>query len=377
MWTVLCGCETSPSHPNSAIKPSPTTTANTGPLPRALAAQALTLPTAAQRGYHHYRGIFGERPVQLELTVKVNPQPYTSGVGSAVLEWGFHDLHSRQTLSSSAPVSFPASQPLEIGWTDWPTSSRQGMLCTDQPVGPLLTGTYALDRWQVSFRVQEDYSDCLRYEVVHEETVGPPERHGEDTLCALVRREYIHLLGADTLRLARARMQCPWPAQRARVREALAQRLGGGTFNNQYLDVQLNKANLLAYTLEERQESDNSRYYKSRFRQVLYDLHTGRELRLFEQLRPGGRRQLLRLLYQQAMGDTTRARNRDFWRQHGILPLPDRGFTVTTTGLEAYYAEHESEPNMHGYSQTIAWAALRPLLRPYSPLHRLLSRQRR
>jgi hypothetical protein len=139
-----------------------------------------------------------------------------------------------------------------------------------------------------------------------------------------------------------------------------------------FMDIQVNEANLLAYTVEDREEYYRSRYYESRVRQILYDLHTGRELHLFDQLRPGGRRRLLRLLHQQAMTDTARARNRDFWRKNGILPLPDRGFTVTTAGLEAYYAEHESEPDMHGYSQTIAWATLRPLLRPYSPLHRLL-----
>jgi hypothetical protein len=246
------------------------------------------------------------------------------------------------------------------------------MLCTDQPVGPLLTGTYALGRWLVPFRVQEDYSDCLRYEVLHEETAGFPERHGEDTLRASVGWDYLHLLGADTLRPARARMQCPRPAQRARARKALARQLGPGMHGRRFMDIQVNEANLLAYTVENREEYDGSRYYESRVRQILCDLHTGRELRLFDQLRPGGRRRLLRLLHQQAMTDTARTRNRDFWRKNGILPLPDRGFTVTTAGLEAYYAEHESEPDMHGYSQTIAWATLRPLLRPYSPLHRLL-----
>jgi hypothetical protein len=345
-------------------------------MPLTLTAQDLVLPTAAQRGYHRYRGLLGDRPVQLDLTVTVYPQPYASVAGSANLEWDFEYLDSNQPLGSSPSCTFPASQPLEIGWTDRSTSSQQERkLCTDQPVGPLLTGTYALGRWLVPFRVQEDYSDCLRYEIVHEETVGPPIRHGEDTVQASVSREYLHLLGADTLRLARARMQCPWPAQRERVRQALAQRLESRTHSNQFMDVQLNEANLLAYTLEEREESEGSRYYESHFRQVLYDLRTGRELRLFDQLRPGGRRQLLRLLHQQAMGDTARARNRDFWRKNGNLPLPDQGFTVTMGGLEAYYAEHESELDMHGYSQTIAWAALRPLLRPHSPLHRLLQRQ--
>jgi hypothetical protein len=374
MGLAIGGCETSPSRPVSAAKPSPPTTAKAGPTPLALTAQDFVPPTAAQRGYHHYRGIFGDRPVELELTVTVDLQPYASVVGRSGLSWAFHYLDSRQIVSGSSPGSFPPSQPLEIGWTDWPTSSQEGMLCTDQPVGPLLTGTYALGRWLVPFRVQEDYSDCLRYEVLHEETAGFPERHGEDTLWASVEWNYLHLLGADTLRPARARIQCPQPAQRERARMALARELGSGMHGRRFMDIQVNEANLLAYTVEDREEYYRSRYYESRVRQILYDLRRGRELRLFDQLRPGGRRRLLWLLHQQAMTDTARARNRDFWRKNGILPLPDRGFTVTTAGLEAYYAEHESEPDMHGYSQTIAWAALRPLLRPDSPLHRLLRR---
>jgi hypothetical protein len=346
-----------------------------GPTWRPPPAQYFVLPTAAQRGYHRYRGLLGGRPVQLDLTVTLE-HALASEVGSAELRASFSYLDSSQTLYLT-PSNFPASQPLELSWTNRLGSSGQELLCTDQPIGPLLTGTYTLDRGPVAFRVREDYSDCLRYEIVHEETVGPPVCHGEDTVRASVSREYLHLLGADTLRSARARMQCPRPARRAQIRAARVQRLGFRTYETQYIDIQLNEANLLAYTLEEREEYTRSRYYESRFRQVLYDLRTGRELRLLEQLRPGGRRQLLHLLRHQAMADTARARTRDFWRRDGVLPLPDRGFAVTPAGLEAIYVEPESEPDLHGYRQTITWATLRPLLRPHSPLYRLLRGQGR
>jgi hypothetical protein len=332
-------------------------------------------PTAAQRGYHRYRGTLGGRPVQLELTVVANTQSSSYTAGSADLEGFFRYLDSGEGLSIGAShKGFPASQPLEIEeWADYPARTERVMLCTDQPIGPLLTGTYMLGRDRVSFRVQEDYSDCLRYEVLHEETEGPPHTWHEEIRSSSVSRDYLHLLGSDTLRPVRARMQCPLPAQRERARAALAKRTNSGTHLRQFMWVQLNESNLLAYEREEREEWLGSRYYEATFRQVLYDLRTGRELEMMAQLRPGGRRRLQLLLTRQALADTAYARNRDHWRvPRGAMPLPDRGFAVTPEGLVATYAEHESEEQMYGYGQTITWANVRPLLRPYSPLHRLL-----
>jgi hypothetical protein len=263
-------------------------------------------------------------------------------------------------------------------WADRRHEDRPPVLCTDQPVGPLLTGTYRLDRQLVPFRLQEDHSDCLRYEILSEETQGPPETWHEETRSASVSRDYLHLLGADTLRPARVPMQCPLPAQRKRERAALAHQLNSGTYIRAFMTVQLNEAHLLAYELEEREEWLGSRYYEARFRQVLYDLRTGRELRLLGQFRPGGRRRLEQLLTHQALADTANARNRDHWRDPGgPMTLPDRGMAVTPEGLVAYYAMHESDEQMYVYRQTIAWADVCPLLRLQSPLRRLLQKPSR
>lgn len=334
-------------------------------------------PTAAQRGYHRYRGTLNGRLVQLDLTVTATTSPYAYAVGSADAEGFFRLLDTGETLGIGTPHGFAASRPLETERWDnpWAKTGREA-LCTDQPVGPVLTGTCALGGRMVPFRVREDYSDCLRYEVLTEETQGPTETWHEETRASSVSRDYLHLLGADTLRPARARMQCPLPAQRGRARAALAKRTNSGTYLRQFMWVRLNQAELLAYELEEREEWLGSRYYEATLHQVLYDLRTGRRLRIESQLRPGGWRRLHQLLIRQAMADTAYARHRDHWRpENGPLPLPDGGFAMVPEGLVASYAEHESEPAMYNYSQTISWAALRPLLRPASPLRRLIGAQ--
>lgn len=365
------GCETPPPQRPPARPPAPVP-APTMPVPTA---PDTLPPTAAQRGHLRYRGTLASRPVQLELMMTTRDMPAPYPPGSVDVGGVFRYLDSGEALSIGTPAyGLRASQPLEMdAWDARMGRAAPGLLCADQPVGPLLTGTFVLGRQRVPFRVREDYSDCRRYEILTEETQGPPETWHGETRSSTVTRDYLHLLGPDTLRPAWARMQCPPPAQRGRARAALAKRTNSGTYLRQFVSVGLNEANLLAYEQEAREEWLGSRYYEATVRQVLYDLRTGRELNIMDQLRPGGRRQLAQLLNRQAMADTAYARNRDHWRPGGgPLPLPDGGFAVTPEGLVAGYAEHESEPEMYGYSQTIAWASLRPLLRPRSPLYQLL-----
>lgn len=368
-WAASSGCDTSPSRPVSAPRQRAPAAAQAGPtrLPRLPASYAV-LPTAAQRGYHHYVGSLGGRPVQLDLTVSLEHRWLAADGGRTELtNASFSYLDSSRTLRLAA-TDFPPRQPLDLSWTSRRSSSGQELLCTDQPVGPLLTGTYVPDREPLAFRLREDYADCLRYEVLEEETAIPDRE-------ASLKRSYLHLLGADTLRPARARLQCPPPAQRRQARAAVAKRVEAHEFRNQYLDVSLNEADLFAYTLEERFESTLSRYYDTRTRQCLYDLRTGRPLALFTQLRPGGKRRLRQLLTRQALADTVGAPRRDYWRPAGgAMPFPAAGFIVTSTGLVADYglSEADPEPDRYLYRQTLTWADLRPLLRPTSPLRRLL-----
>lgn len=355
-WLAVFSCETPPSKPALTAAPRPTSIVPT--------AQDSVPPTAAQRGYLRYRGTLEGRPVQLELNVTPTTAPYLKAVGSADVDGLLRYLDSGEVIESLMQ-GFAASKPLEI--EEASPESSQAILCTDQPVGPLLTGTCRLDGHLVPFRVREDYSDCLRYEILDELT-GSPDREASS-----VRRCYVHLLGADTLRPSRVRLQCPPPARRQQARAVLAKRLGTQEQRNQYLDLSLNQADLFAYTLEERQEYNFSSHYGTTTHQVLYDLRTGQELRLLHQLRPGGQRRLQQLLTRQALADTVGTRRRDCWRnKDGMLPFPAVGFAVTPEGLVARYGLTEADIEPHYYSQTLTWEALRPLLRPASPLHRLL-----
>jgi len=363
-------CDTAPSRPPVAVPPAPLISTEEAPT----AADSVP-PTAAQRGCHRYRGTLDGCPVQLELTVTPTSGGYTRH--SADVKGFFRYLDTGKLLDVCRQCGFRPQEPLAIeAWFDRQANAWQAGLCSDQPVGPVLTGTYVLGRRMLPFRVQEDYSDCLRYELLEEETVGPPENHHGDTLYAAVERTYLHLLGPDTLRPAWARLQCHTPARRERARAALVRSTSAGTYFRHFVWVYLNEASLLACQLEDREEWSGSRNYEARIRQVLYDLRTGRELNILGQLQPGGRQRLHQLLSRQALADTTNARNRDHWRPDGgPLPLPARGFAVTPKGLTASYAEHESELDMYEYDRTISWADLRPLLRPDSPLRRLLKKQ--
>jgi hypothetical protein len=273
-WVAISSCETPPSKPALPTAPRPTRIVPT--------AQDSVPPTAAQRGYLRYRGTLGGRPVQLELNVLPTTSPYLYAVGSADIDGLFRYLDSGEVIESLMQ-GFAASRPLEIErWTDESHKGREAVLCTDQPVGPLLTGTYRLEGHLVPFRVREDYSDCLRYEILNE-TTGAAEPES-----TFVSRSYVHLLGADTLQPAHARLQCLPPVRRQRARAVLAKRLAARQQCNQYLELSLNQADLFAYNLEERLEYTGSSGYETSTRQFLYDLRTGRELRLLGQLRPGG-----------------------------------------------------------------------------------------
>jgi hypothetical protein len=302
-WAAVSSCETPPSKPALTATPRPTSIVPT--------AQDSVPPTAAQCGYLRYQGTLGGRPVQLELNVMPTPSPYLYAVGSANIDGLLRYLDSGEVLESLMQ-GFAASRPLEIEcWTDESHEGREAVLCTDQPVGPLLTGTYRLEGHLVPFMVREDYSDCLRYEILTE-TTGAAEPQS-----TLVSQSYVHLLGADTLRLARARLQCLPSTRRQRARAVLAKRLAARQQSNQYLALSLNQADLFAYTLEERLEYTGSSHYETSTRQFLYDLRTGQQLRLLDQLQPGGQRRLRQLLTRQALADTVGTRRRDFWRDQG------------------------------------------------------------
>lgn len=106
------------------------------------------------------------------------------------------------------------------------------------------------------------------------------------------------------------------------------------------------------------------------------DLRTGRRLALADVLRPGAEARLLRLLRRRVADDTG-------WEAETFTQLPTGGFCVVPTGLRFTYDRRDvadlcctgSGQTNHTLGTTLSFAELRPLLRPGSPLTRVL-RQR-
>ncbi|RTQ53699.1 hypothetical protein EJV47_02895 [Hymenobacter gummosus] len=344
------------------------------------------LPSAAQLGYHRYVGTVGGRPVlaEIELRTELNEIFYPDTVWAAKLESSFYDRTTGQPSGFGSAEWFHPAQWLETyawDYRDRYNHRRVRALCAEQPPGgPLLTGWYYPEGQAQPVRVQlrEDYTDGVRYELLTESSALPTSDSltaDYETVGGGVEQIYLHLLGPDTLRPALARLQCPLPAARHRARLARSRRLPDYEYLSPYLEVTLNEADLLAYTYHDlhrtKHEDIDSAYCR------LLDLRTGRTLSVAGQFRPGT---LQRLLTRQARADTVEARYRAFWWHNGQLPLASALLTIELTGITASYStgtmpspyEPLSDSNRPGYSQHLTWAALRPLLRPNSPLHRLL-----
>lgn len=382
VWAgAAASCETPATQSAPAGRPHPAT-ATAQPGRKVISASQAPLepapPTPAQLGYHRYVGTIGGRPVLAEFTLKLETIPYVDSVPRPELDCFFYYRASGRGSGLGSPTLFRPDQALTTYYPH-PNSTTHGLvvLRTDQPLGPLLTGWCRPPGQQqaVPMRLRESYADGVRYELLHEELRKRPRQHFSGRVEAdsgLMEQTYVHLLGPDTLRPALARLQCPPPATRRRTRQARMARFGWLDFYREFATITLNEAGPLAYTLDVSQGMYGTRYDEESERERLYDLHTGQLLTIPGQLRPGGLRQLQRLFTHQALADTTYAHHRDYWLRGGLLPLPAGGFTVTPTGLVAGYREPEYEEDLHGYGQTISWATLRPLLRPASPLHRLL-----
>ena len=355
------------------------------PGPSATAEPPGPLPTAAQLGYHRYVGTIGGRPVLAEITLSLAADADPTTKLRTKLTGNFYYRTTGLSGLWGEQAWVLPNQCLETAYVDYAVP-RVGcpvpipLLCAEQPPGlPLITGWYTAPRQQraLPVRLRESYADGVRYELLQEVSWGRSYMAEEGpTDSTEVEQAYLHLLGPDTLRPALARLQCPPPAARRLARLALAAHLSPAGYYHDVLDVTLNEANLLAYQHTISQGHSFSRYYLESRPCRLVDLRTGYPLPLAAQLRPGGWRQVQRMLTSQAQADSKAVGARAHWWRRGQLPLPPGGLEVYPSGWFATYEEPESEPNTYAYSQDLSWAELRPLLRPNSPLHRLLKGRR-
>jgi len=342
--------------------------AGTGPAPRPTGP---ALPRAGQGLYRRYRGQVAGRPVIVELNLnRLSGMPKGSQLQ---LTGSYYDLATgeQHTLRLDGLFSPTAS----LAFREEANAVEGEVWRATQPLGPVLSGT-----WQASpkapllpFDLREDYTGAARYELLTEGTTGGRGVNAfGDPARSYIEVTYLHLLGPDTLRPALARLQCPVPVHRRRERRALDQVTSPQDMANVYsqsLDVTLNEQGLLAYEIYTVEDVVDHRRAQHTWSNVVYDLRTGKQFGLLDLLRPGADTTVERLITRQIRrGDPEYAA----YMQLDSEPLPDEDFALTPTGCEVTYQTAPEDEPFYYYTVKLTWAELRPLLRPGTPLNRLL-----
>ncbi|UOQ98541.1 RsiV family protein [Hymenobacter sp. 5317J-9] len=369
-------------------------------------------PFAAAR----YRGTVGRHQVTVELDLgkDENGDPALRGTvrfagQPAVLHYLRAWPEFRPTAALRLVEADSAQPTFDVGF--WRAN---------QPAGPRLTGTWTGPTGlPLPFELREDYHDdqgklaavpyemlMVDYVAVGEEAMRSADwrqRVSQDTVLrhatmyGMYGQDYLHLLGPDTLRPALADLQCPPPAARAAEprqraieklnRVAEARQRGGyeeprGTeeeYNNlfvEYLDH-----GLLSWA-EDHSYCSGTSACSHGFTHVVYDLNTGAALMLTDILQPGAAVALRHALARHLRTDDDQS---DFDGPAGpggeqraddafeglALPAND-DFGLVEKGLVFHYSDRELLSYRYGPELVVPWAELLPLLRPNSPMARML-----
>lgn len=225
----------------------------------------------------------------------------------------------------------------------------------------------------------------MRYDVRHLTLTGGAPDSPDSCDVPVNTYEFLHLLGSAATRLPLRRVQCPDRAARRRqLRAAYYQE----THNEYALDVLLNDFNLLSYQLH---YSDSPFEGTSGFGEVnvLLDLTSGRQLTVTCQLRAGYELPLRRLLARHLLGEplVDGDYGEDNPELYGWEQLHEHGRLVKLPHLP-YHGEQEETgvtdtwvlsaqglkigAHLNAYLLTIPSPELQPLVRPGTPLARML-----
>jgi hypothetical protein len=249
-----------------------------------------------------------------------------------------------------------------------------------QPVGPLLSGTWtsADGKRRLPFELRENYEDAVRYEVLSGSATGricDPE----DTLGGVngpnstVDREYLHLLGPDTLRPGLRRCNASRPTRRRAQLRRDTQR-EECVYLSESVAIGLNGYGLLSIWKGRAEEGFGHRHPYYTWRNTVYNLHTGQAVALSDLLKPQTDSLLLRLIVprlEQYMADFYGQEIRKLdWEPR----LPDSGYSLTSEGMCFSYGEGDSVASWPCVEQSVVipYRDLLPLLRTHSPLMALL-----
>jgi len=328
--------------------------------------------------YHRYVGTLGTRPVVLELflgmddsgesrTDQLAGSYYDAQRGGRTL-FSSQDLHLRRRLHL---VTY-SEESVPEHWR------------TRQPLGASLTGTVtAKGRRARRFALREDYRAAvplvIRSARMYGETAQLPQgdRGEPAAFMGSYRLRYVQLLGAPARRPALRRLLPSRPAQvRARLRQEFEEGEAATCNIDDYrFHLDLNDYGILSYSKEISDYMVGSPHPNDRFESFSCDLRTGRRITLVSLLRPGRQRALRRLAvrymdahYRRAIQDWNKNPEAPAEYLESVDLTESFGLTADGLTLDANIGPHV----MGSTTITIPYGALRPLLRPRTPLNRVL-----
>jgi len=341
------------------------------------------------------------QPRRFAETSQPSPRRYVGTVGgepaTAEIDWSRPDsLHGRFYLwRSGLEHQFSQKLPrhprvLVLAPAAYPVAYQAGgRWQLSQAAGPVLQGTWvdSAGRHPRPFLLRESYQGGVRYEVRHLALSGDEPVSPSPCDIPLNRHDFLHLLGAEAARPPLSRVQCPtWAGRRRRLRADY----NPETSNYYLAQVKLNDFGLLSYQLD---------YADSPFEgsngfgtvNVLLDLVSGRQLTITSQLKPGYQLPLRRLLAKRLLAGLPLHEDDyglDNPKRYGWEHLTDHGQRVQLPHLPAFGSGEGTDVgsifslnaqglqiggNLRTYLVTIPYAELRPLVRPGTPLARMLA----
>jgi hypothetical protein len=343
----------------------------------------------------------GGQPVTVELTIGPNFEKPGTMVCRGSYYYGRHPAGQ---LLLQSPPSWRPRLALALTETAADTTHRPtGRWLATQPAGPVLSGTWRSPAGQVlPFSLREDYTDgqghlmAVKYELAEAAAKVPcrPERKEDETAAEYRKRVatidhgysqlFLHLLGPDTLRPALRGLQCPAPVARRRLARATAAEDDGCKLYSTSLTVDYNDYGLLAWTEYSMEEFAYGARPAHRITSGVHDLRTGHALRLEDLVRPDTDTDTLlqRLITRSILrhdapdidltpGATMPVRTADQAPLSTVISLTAAGLSF------AYHCDEFTRLSfMDGsaivFSVPVPWAELLPLLRPDSPVARML-----
>jgi hypothetical protein len=326
--------------------------------------------------YRRYVGRLGTRPVVVELFVgreyETQSQPQLSG--------RYYDARSGRTVRF-APQEYHPRLPLCLETND--DSGSAAYWRVQQPVGPRLTGTVTTAGQPLHrFTLREDYRQAVPLAIRSATMYGRPtvaefgDRGEPGQFTGSYCRQYVQVMGKAAQRLA---LQRAFPSRPAQVQSRLRREFAHGEASMADIEegivLTLNDYDILGYGVYISNFGAGSSHPQFVYQGRSYDLRTGQRLTLAGLLR-AGREAALRRLALQYMDPEYR---KELQEHHNNQQAPAKyleyvelgeSFALTPSGL-LIVDELGSHITGPAYI-TIPYAALRPLLRPRTPLNRIL-----